>query len=138
MTADHREVDEMFAKFDDAEPGSADRKRLVDAITIELVRHSIAEEMYLYPAVREHLAEGDALADKEIEDHGRVERLLKGLEMQEAIDPDFDRMVRELRTEVTAHVDDEENHRVPGRLDAARQLFGMGTGDAGGVCRWRG
>ncbi|MFH9245213.1 hemerythrin domain-containing protein [Streptomyces lydicus] len=110
LTADHREVDEMFAKFDDAEPGSPDRKRLVDAITIELVRHSVAEEMYLYPAVREHLAEGDALADKEIEDHGRVERLLKGLEMQEAIDPDFDRMVRELRTEVTAHVDDEENH----------------------------
>ncbi|MFF9787742.1 hypothetical protein [Streptomyces nigrescens] len=51
--------------------------------------------------MREHQDEGDALADKELADHGRVEQLLKGLEMQESIDPDFDRMVRELRTEVT-------------------------------------
>ncbi|KOG41253.1 hemerythrin domain-containing protein [Streptomyces decoyicus] len=113
LTTDHREVDDLFNQFDDAKPGSADRKRLVDAITIELVRHSVAEEQHLYPAVREHLEEGDALADKEIDDHGRVERLLKGLEMLEAIDPDFDRMVRELRTEVTAHVDDEETHLFP-------------------------
>ncbi|MFI5519985.1 hemerythrin domain-containing protein [Streptomyces platensis] len=110
LTTDHREVDDLFNQFDDAAPGSTDRKRLVDAITIELVRHSVAEEMHLYPAVREHLEGGDALADKEIDDHGRVEQLLKGLEMQEPIDPDFERMVRELRTEVTAHVDDEENH----------------------------
>ncbi|MEW2437306.1 hemerythrin domain-containing protein [Streptomyces caniferus] len=121
LTTDHREVDEMFEQFDDAKTGSPDRKRLVEAITIELVRHSVAEEMHLYPAVREHLEEGDALADKELTDHGRVERLLKDLERQEANDPDFDRMVRELRTEVTAHVDDEENNLFPQLRDHLQQ-----------------
>ncbi|ARF53790.1 hemerythrin domain-containing protein [Streptomyces gilvosporeus] len=110
LLVDHREVDALFEQFNDAAPGSADRKRLIDALTIELVRHTVAEEQHLYPAVREHLEDGDAIADKEIADHGRVERLLKDLEGRAPDDADFDRLVRELRTEVLAHVDDEENH----------------------------
>ncbi|MEU9487495.1 hemerythrin domain-containing protein [Streptomyces decoyicus] len=110
LTTDHREVEELFTQFEDAPPGSEARRRLVDALTIELVRHSVAEEQYLYPAVREHLEEGDALADKELADHARVEQLLNDLQQREADDLDFDRLVLKLRTEVTAHVDDEENH----------------------------
>ncbi|PBC80238.1 Hemerythrin HHE cation binding domain-containing protein [Streptomyces sp. 2224.1] len=110
LTTDHREVEELFEQFSDAPPGGEDRKRLVDALTIELVRHSVAEEAYLYPAVREHLEDGDALADKELADHARVEQLLNDLERREATDEDFDQLVRELRSEVTAHVDDEENN----------------------------
>ncbi|MGW7488245.1 hemerythrin domain-containing protein [Streptomyces sp. NPDC054786] len=110
LTTDHREVDDLFKQFEDAPPGSKDRRRLVDALTIELVRHSVAEEEYLYPAVREHLEEGDTLADKELADHARVEQLLDDLQQREADDLDFDRLVLKLRTEVTAHVDDEENH----------------------------
>ncbi|MFF7407986.1 hypothetical protein [Streptomyces lydicus] len=36
--------------------------------------------MHLYPAVREHLENGDLLADSGIADHQRVERLLTELE----------------------------------------------------------
>src|SRR5439155_5556362 len=56
LTADHREVDELFSRFEDVRPGTEDRKRLADTITIELVRHSVAEEQHFYPAVREHVA----------------------------------------------------------------------------------
>ncbi|MFG2895277.1 hemerythrin domain-containing protein [Streptomyces sp. NPDC048248] len=113
LTTDHREVDELFEQLDNAMPGSERRKQLVDSLTIELVRHSVAEEQYLYPAVREHLDGGDAIADREIADHARVENLLKELEGRDAGDADFDRLVRELRTEVTAHVDDEEDSLYP-------------------------
>lgn len=113
LTADHREVDDLFEQFDNAAPGSSARKRLLDALTIELVRHSVAEEEHLYPAVRDHLENGGMLADKEIADHLRVEQLLKELEGLEPDDSDFDRLVRELRTEVTAHVEDEENQLFP-------------------------
>ncbi|MFE0190507.1 hemerythrin domain-containing protein [Streptomyces sp. NPDC059008] len=109
LTTDHREVEELFKQFEDAPPGSEERRRLVDVLTIELVRHSVAEEEYLYPAVREHVEGGDALADKELADHARVEQLLKDLQQRAATDLDFDRLVVKLRTEVTAHVDDEEN-----------------------------
>ncbi|WP_336053326.1 hemerythrin domain-containing protein [Streptomyces sp. CA2R101] len=110
LTTDHREVEELFEQFQDSPPGGEDRKRLVDALTIELVRHSVAEEQYLYPAVREHLEDGEALADKELADHARVEQLLNELQQRDADDLDFDRLVVKLRTEVTAHVDDEENN----------------------------
>ncbi|MEU6331833.1 hemerythrin domain-containing protein [Streptomyces sp. NPDC047049] len=109
LTADHREVEEYFARFDQAPPGSEERKRLVDALTIELVRHSVAQEHYLYPAVRKYLDGGHALADKELADHARIEHLLNALQQRQALDEDFEHLVRRLRTEVTAHVDDEEN-----------------------------
>ncbi|MFE2163303.1 hemerythrin domain-containing protein [Streptomyces lydicus] len=113
LTGDHREVDELFEQFESRAPGCIERKLFLDALTIELIRHSVAEEMHLYPAVREHLENGDLLADSEIADHQRVERLLKELEGRDAEDADFDRLVRELRTEVTAHVRDEEDNLFP-------------------------
>ncbi|MEU9014504.1 hemerythrin domain-containing protein [Streptomyces sp. NPDC048479] len=110
LTADHREVSELFAQIEEITPGSAKRKQLLDQLTIELVRHSVAEEMHLYPAVREYLENGDALADKELADHGRLEQLLKGLEARDADDLDFNRLLVNLRVEVFAHVKDEENN----------------------------
>ncbi|MFE7425679.1 hemerythrin domain-containing protein [Streptomyces sp. NPDC057545] len=110
LTADHREVEELFTRIEEATPGSAERKQLADQLTIELVRHSVAEEQYLYPAAREHLEGGDALADKELADHGRVEQLLKDLEATDADDREFNRLLVHLKTEVFAHVKDEEDN----------------------------
>ncbi|MFH8570056.1 hemerythrin domain-containing protein [Streptomyces sp. NPDC017993] len=108
LTSDHREVDELFARIERTVPGDAERKRLADRLTIELVRHSVAEEQYLYPAVRRHLSDGETLADKEIADHVRVEELLKALEGVDAGNLDFNHLIVKLRTEVYAHIKDEE------------------------------
>ncbi|WKX73655.1 hemerythrin domain-containing protein [Streptomyces sp. XD-27] len=113
LTADHREVEEMFERIQAMPPSDPERKRLVDNATIELVRHAVAEEQYLYPAVREHVEEGNPLADKEITDHGRVERILKDLERRDVDDADFDTLVTQLVNEVSAHVRDEEHRLFP-------------------------
>jgi hemerythrin superfamily protein len=113
LTADHREVEDLFERLYGTAPGCAERKLTLDALTIELVRHSVAEEQHLYPAVREHLEGGGLLADKEIADHGHIEELLKGLEGRDAEDRDFDQLVRQLHTEVIAHVEDEERNLFP-------------------------
>ncbi|GGO90339.1 hemerythrin domain-containing protein [Wenjunlia tyrosinilytica] len=113
LTADHREVEELFARIEIQPVGDKRRRELVDELTIELVRHSVAEEQYLYPAVREHLEGGDALADKEIEDHAKAERMLKDLEGREADDERFDSLVALLKFEVTDHVRDEEGRLFP-------------------------
>ncbi|MFC9227518.1 hemerythrin domain-containing protein [Streptomyces decoyicus] len=81
----------------------------MDALTIELVRHSVAEDQYLYPAARAYLEFGSSLADKELRDHARIERLLEYLKQRQPLDEDFEHLVRRLRAEVTVHVDDEEN-----------------------------
>lgn len=51
------------------------------------MRHSVAEEEYLGPAVREHVAGGDALADREIDDHSEAERIMKDMEGCDATIP---------------------------------------------------
>src|SRR5205085_3761932 len=53
---DHREVEQMFAELESLRGAATDearerRKELADQVTIELVRHSVAEEVLVYPKV---------------------------------------------------------------------------------------
>ncbi|MFI9822593.1 hemerythrin domain-containing protein [Streptomyces sp. NPDC052013] len=118
LVTDHREVEELFTKIEELPPGHKDRKTYADQATIELVRHSVAEEAYLYPAVREHVAGGDALADKELEDHAQAEQIMKDLEGCDAGDAEFDRLVGMLMSEIRSHIADEEGNLFP-RLRAS-------------------
>lgn len=118
LVTDHREVEELFGKIEELPPGHKDRKVYADQATIELVRHSVAEEAYLYPAVREHLPDGDALADQELEDHATAERTMKDLEGHDAGDAEFDRLIGMLMSEIREHIADEEQNLFP-RLRAA-------------------
>jgi hemerythrin superfamily protein len=113
LVTDHREVEDLFARIAALPSGDKDRKVYADQATMELVRHSVAEEEYLYPAVREHLGNGDALADKELEDHAKAERIMKDLEGCDADDPEFDRLVMMLMSEIRSHIADEEGNLFP-------------------------
>ncbi|MCP3819744.1 hemerythrin domain-containing protein [Streptomyces sp. A3M-1-3] len=118
LTADHREVDALFTKIESRPPGDPMRRELADELTMELVRHSVAEEEHLYPAVRRFVDDGDDIADKEIDDHGEVERMLKELEDCRPDDASFDALISRLKSAVTAHVADEENQLFPLLADA--------------------
>jgi hemerythrin superfamily protein len=114
LMADHREVEELFGRIEALPPGDRNqRKMYADQVTMELVRHSVAEEAYLYPAVREHIANGDAMADRELQDHAKAEQIMKDLEGCAADDPQFDRLMGDLMTEIRAHVADEEQNLFP-------------------------
>ncbi|MDK1472851.1 hemerythrin domain-containing protein [Streptomyces sp. 549] len=113
LTTDHREVEELFGRIDSLPLADARRKTLVEQVTIELVRHSIAEEAYVYPAVREYLPDGDAIADKEIKEHATAEQLMKDLEGTEPGEPEFERLVSALTAEIRSHVADEEQNLFP-------------------------
>ncbi|MFI6588525.1 hemerythrin domain-containing protein [Embleya sp. NPDC050493] len=113
LTVDHREVDALFARIEILPVGDSRRREVADELTMELVRHSVAEEMHLYPAVRKHVEDGDSIADKELADHAAVEELLKELEGRPADDGRFDDLVARLRLAVGEHVRDEEGRLFP-------------------------
>lgn len=113
LVTDHREVEELFGRIEALAPGDKDRKLYADQVTMELVRHSVAEEVCLYPAVRRHVPNGDALADEEIEDHSKAEQIMKDLEGCDVGDPEFDRLIAMLTTEVRAHLAEEEGILFP-------------------------
>ncbi|GAA2499837.1 hemerythrin domain-containing protein [Streptomyces gobitricini] len=108
LTADHREVDTLFEQIETRAADDPERRVLADRLTMELIRHSVAEEQHLYPVVRRYVDGGDDLADKEIADHSEVERLLKELEGCRPGDAQFDTLITRLKTSVTEHVRDEE------------------------------
>ncbi|MFI9584735.1 hemerythrin domain-containing protein [Streptomyces sp. NPDC052236] len=110
LSSDHGEVEQIFTQIEALPSGDSRRKELADQVTMELVRHSVAEEAYLYPAVREHVPRGAELADRELEDHATAERTMKDLESCEADDPDFDMLMLKLMSEIRAHVMDEERN----------------------------
>lgn len=113
LATDHREVEEIFGKIEGMPSGDSRRKTLADQAIMELVRHSVAEESYLYPAVRKQLPEGDTIADRELEDHAAAERTMKDLEGCDADDPRFDALMGKLMAEIREHIADEENNLFP-------------------------
>ncbi|XVQ14222.1 hemerythrin domain-containing protein [Spirillospora sp. CA-255316] len=129
LTHDHREVEELFGQLEAARPDDGEtRRRLTDQAIIELVRHSVAEEMYLYPATRRFVPDGDQIADKELADHARVEEIMKDLEKADAGSEEFSTLLARLMTEVRLHVRDEEENLFPAlsRHAGAPELADLG------------
>ncbi|MFF3327467.1 hemerythrin domain-containing protein [Streptomyces sp. NPDC002889] len=113
LMADHREVEQLFSRIEALPTGDIGLRGLVDEVTIELVRHSVAEEQYLYPAVREHVDGGAELADKEIAEHAEAEKLMKKLEQMRVDDAQFHPTLQKLMDDVNAHIRDEEGQLFP-------------------------
>lgn len=111
-----------------AAPSASERKQLVREMTVELVKHSVAEEVHLYPLIREIFPDGDELADHEIEEHAEVEQLLKDLEKLEVDDPQYDVKVGKVIDDVRHHAREEEEDVFPRLRDKCtpEQLHDLG------------
>jgi len=101
----------MFAELESLRGASTDeqkqrRKDLADQVTIELVRHSVAEEVLVYPQVE------DKVSAEEVEharkEHAEAEETLQRLEKLDADDPAFDDELATLMGEIRHHIEDEE------------------------------
>ncbi len=112
LIVDHREVEELFAKIE-GEQSAEERQDTFEQIITELVRHAIAEESWLYPAVEDKLPNGKEIADKERADHQQVEELLKELEGEDPHAPESRPKVLQLVASLRAHIEDEESNLFP-------------------------
>jgi hemerythrin superfamily protein len=89
LAKDHEEVKRMLTELElgptaatGADPGQlALRQKMVEQLVIEESKHEAVEEMYFWPAVREHLEDGDDLAnqaqDQEQEGKAVLDQLYK-------------------------------------------------------------
>ena len=108
---DHREVEEMFAELETLRGASTDearsrRKTVTEQVTIELVRHSVAEEVLVYPEVERKVSKEEA--EHAREEHAEAEETLAKLEKLDADDPGFDDELATLMKEIRHHISDEE------------------------------
>src|SRR4051812_15195727 len=108
---DHREVEEMFGELESLRGASTDeaksrRKELTDQVTIELVRHSVAEEVLVYPKVEDKVSAEEA--EHARKEHAEAEETLKRLEKLDPGDSGFDDELQTLMGEIRHHIEDEE------------------------------
>jgi len=118
ITSDHREVESVFKELESKEGSPSHRRDLADHVIAELVRHSVAEEQYMYPAARKVLPDGDQVADHELEEHAEAEQVMKDLDGLAPEDPEFDRLLGKLMADIRHHIEEEETDLLP-KLQAA-------------------
>jgi hemerythrin superfamily protein len=125
---DHREVEEMFADFEQATT-SEDRRAIADKVIIELVRHSEAEEQAVYPVMAKKIDGGKDLVEHEIDEHSKAEKIMKQMDGLAADDPQLAVLMGQLKSAILEHVREEEGEAFPKLRQVASQdeLDKLGT-----------
>ncbi len=112
LISDHRDVTALIGEIWSVRDTMI-RRDLTDTAISELVRHAVAEEMYVYPAMRKHLPDGEKAVEHDIEEHKELERAMKRLESVDVSSAEFDAALRQLETLLADHVQDEESEQFP-------------------------
>jgi hemerythrin superfamily protein len=120
LKGDHREVEDLFKKFDGLGPDAHKTRESTVARIIEgLSRHAAIEELILYPEVRERSQDDEDLVLEALEEHHIVKWTLSELEAMASEDERFTAKVTVLMESVRHHVKEEEGELFP----KVRDLF---------------
>ena len=105
LARDHREVEELFAKFEKA-TGASSKEKLAREICTELKIHAMIEEEIFYPALRGKI-DGDDLDEAYVE-HDGAKLLINDIEAAEPDEEFYDAKVKVLQEQIEHHVKEEE------------------------------
>ena len=117
LKADHRKVEELFEKFENAK-GSAAKKSLVQQICTELSIHATIEEEIFYPACTGEV-EDDLIHEAYVE-HDGAKVMIAELLASDPAHEFYDAKVKVLAEEIRHHVKEEEK-RAEGIFAQARE-----------------
>ncbi|KAJ9149640.1 HHE domain-containing protein [Coniochaeta hoffmannii] len=79
----------------------------------ELARHSIAEEIVVYPAMEKHVPNGKDMAEKDRQEHRAVKEKLYEFQGMKAGEPDFKPTLKSLWDDLRQHIKEEEQDDLP-------------------------
>ena len=122
LAQDHLEVKQMLSQLElggvrqgeATKDQLAERKKLAEQLVIEESKHEAVEEMYFWPAVREHLPNGDELADTAIGQEDEGKEVLDKLDKLDAGTPEFEKLLAEFTRAGREHIAYEETRVWPG------------------------
>jgi hemerythrin-like domain-containing protein len=121
LARDHAEVQQLLTQLEigAVRQGAtttdqlAQRKKLAEQLVIEESRHEAIEEMHFWPAVREHLPNGNELADTAIAQEEEGKEILDKLDKLDAGTSEFERLLTDFARAGREHIDYEEIHVWP-------------------------
>lgn len=112
LTTDHQEMLELLGQID----GTTDagkRRDLADSAIAEVMRHAVAEEMFVYPEMEKHIPNGTEDVEHDKEEHDEIVQTMKQMEDVDTTEPKFMSLVRELEEQLRHHAHDEESEQFP-------------------------
>ncbi|KAG9051307.1 hypothetical protein FS837_009574 [Tulasnella sp. UAMH 9824] len=107
---DHRELEEYYSKYSTA-TSEKERTQWANQFRWELARHSVGEELVVYPAFEKYLgAEGKQIADSDRAEHLEAKKLLYDLERTNVTDANFPTLFEKLMKDLREHMKSEEEN----------------------------
>jgi Hemerythrin HHE cation binding domain len=121
LAQDHQDVKGMLAELEKGPTrasGATDdqlalRKKMTEQLIIEESRHEALEEMYFWPAVRQHLESGSTLADEAIGQEQDAKQMLASLDKLGPGDAEFEQLLGKFITDAREHIEFEESQVWP-------------------------
>jgi hemerythrin-like domain-containing protein len=118
---DHQEVKRMLAELEKgptAATGASEdqlalRKKMTEELIIEESKHEALEEMYFWPAVREHIQSGNTLADEATGQEQSAKQVLNDLDKLGSGDAEFERLLGKFIVDAREHIEFEETQVWP-------------------------
>jgi hemerythrin superfamily protein len=111
---DHRSVEKLFRRFEQAgENAYAEKRKLVDLIIEELSQHAAIEEQVFYPVARATVPGVEDMALESLEEHHIVKWVLSELDGMDPHDVRYEAKVTVLIENVRHHVEEEETELFP-------------------------
>ena len=107
LEADHRQAEQLLARFDTTPAG--ERDSYFCEVVNDLVRHEVAEEVVVYPAIRKDAPGGDAEADAHIREQSRSRAPAQRNGVHGRPSAQFKTSFRHLRDAVLGRAQAEEN-----------------------------
>src|SRR5690606_17662979 len=105
LKADHREVEDLFEKYENAS-GTERKRKLAEQICNELKIHTVIEEEIFYPALRGKIE--DDLLDESYVEHDGAKVLINDIMAGSPEEDFYDAKVTVLSEEIEHHVGEEE------------------------------
>jgi hemerythrin-like domain-containing protein len=121
LARDHQEVKDMLTELEKgptaASGATADqlalRKKMAQQLVIEESKHEAVEEMYFWPAVREHLGDGEDLAGQAQQQEQEGKEILNKLDKAAADGGDFESLLDAFIKDGREHIAFEETQVWP-------------------------
>ncbi|KAL7815154.1 hemerythrin HHE cation binding domain-containing protein [Trichoderma gracile] len=112
IVKDHRELEDYYNRITQSKDLD-EQTRYQNQFVWELARHSISEELVVYPVLEKSIINGQQIAQKDRQEHQKVKEKLYEFQKLSAKDPDFIPTLKSLYTDLKQHIREEEEEDLP-------------------------
>lgn len=122
---DHRELEQYYNEVVNNVNNYDHQQRFGNQFIWELARHSVGEELVVYPAFEKHMgSKGHEMAEHDRREHHKVKELLKQFQTLKSEDPNYVPRIKEIWSLLEHHIKDEEGSDLPALEDALKSASG--------------